>query len=354
MVGQGSRGWRAAGAVGWRSPANHARSQCRAGYHVLCSHALTLLLLPLAATGLVSSARGFDLRGRRCGAGACARVPPPPPPARLCQGAAAVVLPGRGGGGGPATAQALAHARARAHLPPPPPPHTQLELANMYQAGDLGEMWAVARQAHLTFNALAFVLSCLVLVFVAASYVFTRSRPVYLLNFHVYKPPARWVGGFQRGGEGRATTSLVHRCAPFHTHTRPCGPPRRLPPPTSLACPPPPLSPCSLKVSYDHFMTCSRASKVRPRCWGAHGAGGGREWGGRGLLRREGVRRGRGAPACCSCVLLPPSPLSPARTHTHTHTHAHGQAFDEVALEFQEKVLLRSGLGEETYLPECE
>lgn len=30
------------------------------------------------------------------------------------------------------------------------------------------------------------------------------------------------------------------------------------------------------------------------------------------------------------------------------------QAFTPENLEFQEKVLLRSGLGEETYLPECE
>lgn len=30
------------------------------------------------------------------------------------------------------------------------------------------------------------------------------------------------------------------------------------------------------------------------------------------------------------------------------------QAFTQENLDFQEKVLLRSGLGEETYLPECE
>lgn len=37
----------------------------------------------------------------------------------------------------------------------------------------------------------SFVLSCLALAFVAAAYVFTRSRPVYLLNFHTFKPPAQ-------------------------------------------------------------------------------------------------------------------------------------------------------------------
>lgn len=42
-----------------------------------------------------------------------------------------------------------------------------------------------------------FVLTCLVLSFVAAAYVFTRSRPVYLLNFHCFKPPAKCVLGLQ-------------------------------------------------------------------------------------------------------------------------------------------------------------
>ena len=36
-----------------------------------------------------------------------------------------------------------------------------------------------------------FVLTCLLLGVVAATYVFTRSRPVYLLNFHCFKPPAK-------------------------------------------------------------------------------------------------------------------------------------------------------------------
>jgi hypothetical protein len=30
------------------------------------------------------------------------------------------------------------------------------------------------------------------------------------------------------------------------------------------------------------------------------------------------------------------------------------QRFDETELEFQEKILLRSGLGDETYVPPCE
>lgn len=36
-----------------------------------------------------------------------------------------------------------------------------------------------------------FGLTCALLVFVAATYMFTRTRPVYLLNFHCFKPPAK-------------------------------------------------------------------------------------------------------------------------------------------------------------------
>lgn len=108
-----------------------------------------------------------------------------------------------------------------------------LELAAMYQQGDIGRLWIMARQSHLTINLVTFVATCLLLAAVAATYVATRSRPVYLLGFHCYKPPH------------------------------------------------------SLKVTYDRFLSLSRDV--------GH--------------------------------------------------------FNETSLEFQEKVLLRSGLGEETYLP---
>lgn len=35
------------------------------------------------------------------------------------------------------------------------------------------------------------MLTCALLAVVAATYVFTRSRPVYLLSFHCFKPPAK-------------------------------------------------------------------------------------------------------------------------------------------------------------------
>lgn len=65
-----------------------------------------------------------------------------------------------------------------------------LELANMIQNGDIRELWDVAKQTHLTFNMVTFVATCLVLAVAAATYIFTRQRPVYLMHFTVYKPPA--------------------------------------------------------------------------------------------------------------------------------------------------------------------
>lgn len=94
-----------------------AAKYVKRGYHILCSHALTMAMVPLLAMGL-------------------------------------------------------------------------LELANMSHAGDLQSMWAVARQTDLTFDMLTFVAVCGVLAFALATYLFTRSKPVYLLGFYCYKPPA--------------------------------------------------------------------------------------------------------------------------------------------------------------------
>lgn len=60
----------------------------------------------------------------------------------------------------------------------------------MYQQGDITRMLNMARATDLTFNLLTFAACCLVLVGVAVAYVSTRSRPVYLLGYHCFKPPA--------------------------------------------------------------------------------------------------------------------------------------------------------------------
>ncbi|KDD74174.1 FAE1/Type III polyketide synthase-like protein, partial [Helicosporidium sp. ATCC 50920] len=64
------------------------------------------------------------------------------------------------------------------------------ELANLYQRGDVKEMWDVARETHLTFNLVTFVLCSVAVVIAAWSYVLTRSRPVYLMHYECYRPPA--------------------------------------------------------------------------------------------------------------------------------------------------------------------
>ena len=41
-------------------------------------------------------------------------------------------------------------------------------------------------------------------------------------------------------------------------------------------------------------------------------------------------------------------------THTHTHTHAHAQGYTADDMEFQTRITMRSGLGDDTYCPPCE
>jgi 3-ketoacyl-CoA synthase len=83
----------------------------------------------------------------------------------------------------------------------------QLELATLYQQGDLSRLWSVASQTDLTFNLVSFGLCCALLVAVAATYAATRSRPVYLLGYSCYK-----------GGADRKATY-----AWFMEHSRTCG-----------------------------------------------------------------------------------------------------------------------------------
>lgn len=40
----------------------------------------------------------------------------------------------------------------------------------------------------------SFIAGCSLLIFAAAAYIFTRKRPVYLLNYHCFKPNDRCIG----------------------------------------------------------------------------------------------------------------------------------------------------------------
>eukprot|EP00208_Stichococcus_sp_RCC1054_P001072 CAMPEP_0206145068 /NCGR_PEP_ID=MMETSP1473-20131121/26246_1 /ASSEMBLY_ACC=CAM_ASM_001109 /TAXON_ID=1461547 /ORGANISM="Stichococcus sp, Strain RCC1054" /LENGTH=509 /DNA_ID=CAMNT_0053541129 /DNA_START=200 /DNA_END=1729 /DNA_ORIENTATION=- len=86
------------------------------GYHVLCTHFLTLLLVPVAFTSL-------------------------------------------------------------------------LELLNMAKTGQLNKIWESASTTHVQFNLITFIICSLVLSSLALTYVLTRAKPVYLLDFCIFKPP---------------------------------------------------------------------------------------------------------------------------------------------------------------------
>ncbi|KAK9811672.1 hypothetical protein WJX72_008053 [[Myrmecia] bisecta] len=66
-----------------------------------------------------------------------------------------------------------------------------LELANMYRTGELLAIWALASQTNVTFNMVTFMACSLLLTFVAVTYVLTRAKPVYLIDYHCYKAPDR-------------------------------------------------------------------------------------------------------------------------------------------------------------------
>ena len=48
-----------------------------------------------------------------------------------------------------------------------------------------------ADRAYVVMLQVSFVSCCLLVTAVAITYMFTRSKPVYLIDFHVFKAPAR-------------------------------------------------------------------------------------------------------------------------------------------------------------------
>lgn len=73
-----------------------------------------------------------------------------------------------------------------------------LEMLNLWNKGELAKLWAVAKQTELTFDLIT-VVGCSSLVIVALLvYFLLQSRPVYLLDFQVYKPPESWSASTSR------------------------------------------------------------------------------------------------------------------------------------------------------------
>jgi 3-ketoacyl-CoA synthase len=67
-----------------------------------------------------------------------------------------------------------------------------VELATMYQDGELTRLWDVARQTDLTFNLVSAVVCCSVLLGVLVTMFLLQQRPVYLVDFHVHRAPDSW------------------------------------------------------------------------------------------------------------------------------------------------------------------
>ena len=57
---------------------------------------------------------------------------------------------------------------------------------------DLLDLWALASREELDHSLLAALVTCVALAAVVTSCIYRRPRPVYLLNYSVYKPPEEW------------------------------------------------------------------------------------------------------------------------------------------------------------------
>lgn len=61
----------------------------------------------------------------------------------------------------------------------------------MLRSGELVKLWVVASQTDLTFNLVTVVMCCSVLLAAVLSFFLLQMRPVYLVDFAVYKAPDR-------------------------------------------------------------------------------------------------------------------------------------------------------------------
>ncbi|GIL94726.1 hypothetical protein Vretimale_703, partial [Volvox reticuliferus] len=73
-----------------------------------------------------------------------------------------------------------------------------LELLNMHRTGELTRILSVAKQTDLTFNLITVMATISALVAVIVSYYILRTRPVYLVDFQVYRAPESWIATYAR------------------------------------------------------------------------------------------------------------------------------------------------------------
>lgn len=78
----------------------------------------------------------------------------------------------------------------------------------------LQRLWGALAEEEQLMPVLALLATCIMLTVVTMIYIFKRARPVYLLNYCVYKPPDEWKcssAEFLRNSQrcGVSTDSLV-------------------------------------------------------------------------------------------------------------------------------------------------
>ncbi|GFR42579.1 hypothetical protein Agub_g3506 [Astrephomene gubernaculifera] len=73
-----------------------------------------------------------------------------------------------------------------------------LELANMHRTGELLRIISVAKQTDLTFDLVTVVLTVAALVAIIVSYYVLRTRPVYLVDYQVFRAPESWTATYAR------------------------------------------------------------------------------------------------------------------------------------------------------------
>ncbi|PNW70493.1 hypothetical protein CHLRE_17g722150v5 [Chlamydomonas reinhardtii] len=73
-----------------------------------------------------------------------------------------------------------------------------LELVNMHRTGELTRLVGVAKQTDLTFNLVTVIATIAALMGVVISYYILRTRPVYLVDFQVYRAPDSWMATYTR------------------------------------------------------------------------------------------------------------------------------------------------------------
>eukprot|EP00798_Chlamydomonas_sp_ICE-L_P027100 gene27102-2324_t len=73
-----------------------------------------------------------------------------------------------------------------------------LELLNLWNNGELHKLWSVASQTELTFDLVTVVACTTVFALASLAYFLLQVRPVYMVDFSVYRAPDSWTATYTR------------------------------------------------------------------------------------------------------------------------------------------------------------